>query len=147
MAIMKTDIFSQKGMLATAACIFDKQETNLSGTLSILEAIKRMKERFGTITEIGKFEKIKIEVNSPLKDSIIEKSFLILEPSAIKGDFRTRVLSFVACSPYDSGVKRSVTQATGNKFAIDSVLKNRSTVSAFKEFIKESENFFLINRK
>lgn len=106
-------------------------------------AFKELAEQFKAINEIGRFEKIKIIISKPLKNSSIDKAYLILEPSANKGDFRTRVLSFVAFSPESETVKRSICQATGNKFAIDSVLKNSSTITAFKNFIKDSELFFL----
>lgn len=109
----------------------------------LVAAFKELAEQFKTVNEIGRFEKIKIIVSKPLKDSSIDKAYLILEPSANKGDFRTRVLSFVAFSPESETIKRSVCQATGNKFAIDSVLKNSSTITAFKNFIKDSEMFFL----
>lgn len=109
----------------------------------LVVAFKELAEQFKAINEVGRFEKIKITVSNPLKDSSINKAYLILEPSANKGDFRTRVLSFVAFSPESDTVKRSICQATGNKFAIDSVLKNSSTITAFKNFIKDSELFFL----
>ena len=109
----------------------------------LVSAFKELAEQFKSINEVGRFEKIKITVLKPLKDSSIDKAYLILEPSANKGDFRTRVLSFVAFSPDSETVKRSICQATGNKFAIDSVLKNSSTITAFKNFIKDSELFFL----
>lgn len=108
----------------------------------IQNAFKELAKKFHEITEVGRFEKIKVEIREPLKDSAINKTFLVIEPSANKNDFRTRVLSFVAFNPENENVKRSVAQATGNKFAIDSVLNSSKTVTAFKNFVKESERFF-----
>ena len=70
---------------------------------------------------------------------------MIIEPSAKRNDFRTRVLSFVAYKPDNDKVKRSVAHAIGNNTAIESVLKDSSTVTAFKRFIAESERFFEAN--
>ena len=109
-----------------------------------LQAIfKELAEKFKHTNEIGRFDKIKAEVPKEILNSSINKALIIVEPSANHTDFRTRVLSFVAVSPKNENVKRSVCQAVGNKFAIDSVLKNTSTITAFKNFIKDSERFFI----
>lgn len=109
-----------------------------------LQAIfKELAEKFKQTNEIGRFERIKTEVPKEVLNSSINKAFIIVEPSANQADFRTRVLSFVATSPKNESIKRSVCQAIGNKFAIDSVLKNSSTVTAFKNFIKDSEKAFI----
>ena len=141
---MKTPIISKNNIqsfgLSTKTVSTIKKETKTS---ELVSAFKELAEQFKTVNEIGRFEKIKIMVSKPLKDSSIDEAYLIIEPSANKNDFRTRVLSFVAVSPDSDTVKRSICQATGNKFAIDSVLKNSSTITAFKNFIKDSELFFL----
>lgn len=108
----------------------------------LAKIFKELAEEFKKTIEIGRFDKIKAEISEPLNGSVINKAFIILEPSANKSDFRTRVLSFVAQSPSNENIKRSICQATGNKFAIDSVLKNPSTITAFKNFIRDSEKFF-----
>ena len=127
---------------------FGISPTNLTTTAKTqtnkLQAIfKELAEKFKQTNEIGRFEKIRAEVPKELLNSAINKALIIVEPSANQADFRTRVLSFVAISPKNESVKRSVCQASGNKFAIDSVLKNSSTVTAFKNFIKDSEKSFL----
>ena len=101
-------------------------------------AIKQLKEAFSQIVEIGKFKPIKADISEPLKDSTIKKASIIIEPLANKNDFRTRTISFVAYSP-EAGKIHDVTIANGNKFAIESALKNPKLKTAFKDFIKNAE--------
>lgn len=105
-------------------------------------ALKQLHDKFSEITEIGKFKPIKADIQTPLKDSTIKKASIVIEPLADKNDFRTRTLSFVAYSPYDNEKVHDVTIAIGNKFAIDSALKNTATKTAFRNFIKSAESLF-----
>ena len=126
------------GIQPTAMSTVTKNQTTK------LHAIfKELAERFKQTNEIGRFDKIKADVPREILNSSINKAFIVVEPSANKSDFRTRVLSFVATSPKNENIKRSVCQAVGNKFAIDSVLKNPTTITAFKNFIKDSEKAFI----
>ena len=102
-------------------------------------AIKQLKDAFAQVVEIGKFKPIKADITEPLKDSTIKKASIIIEPLANKNDFRTRTISFVAYSPTEAGKIHDVTIANGNKFAIESALKNPQLKTAFKDFIKNAE--------
>lgn len=122
--------------------ITNSVKTAQNSTIKLMSVFKELANKFKETNEIGRFEKIKAEILEPLKDSTIKKAYVVVEPTANKNDFRTRVLSFISVSPVNENIKYSVCQASGNKFAIDSVLKNPSTISAFKNFIKDSEKYF-----
>ncbi len=102
-------------------------------------ALKQLRDKFSQIVEIGKFKPIKADIQDPLKDSSIKKASIVIEPLADKNDFRTRTISFVAYSPFEEGKVHDVTIANGNKFSIESALKNPQIKTAFKEFIKKAE--------
>ncbi len=102
-------------------------------------ALKQLREKFSQIVEIGKFKPIKADIEEPMKDSAIKKASIVIEPLADKRDFRTRTISFVAYSPFEEGKVHDVTIANGNKFSIESALKNPQIKTAFKEFIKKAE--------
>ena len=112
----------------------------------LIAAFKDVSAQFKSVNEIGHFEKIKVDIMEPMADISIKKARLELCSSANPRDFRTRVLSFIAYSPKNEKVKYSVTQAVGNQFAIDSVLKNPTIVTSFKSFLKDAERFFYTNR-
>lgn len=111
-----------------------------TSTQKIEGAIKDLQMQFRNIVEIGKFQPIKSDIQAPLKDSVIQKAAIVIEPLADKNDFRTRTISFVAYSPFENDEFYEMTIATGNKFAIESALKNPDTKNAFKNFIKCAEN-------
>src|SRR5574344_646500 len=114
----------------------------LSFSQTIDIAIKDFYERFGEITEIGRFRPLKVTVKHPMKNSPIQKAFISVAPSVDKNDFRTRVLSFAAESPVEPEKKYCMTLAIGNKFSIDSALKNPKIKTAFKDFITTAERVF-----
>ena len=111
----------------------------------ISQSVKDLLAKFKHIPEIGRFDKIRVDLNRRISDSSIAKASMVIQPSAKRTDFRTRVLSFVAYNPENDKVKRSIAHAIGNNTAIESVLKDSSTVTAFKRFIAESEHFFSSN--
>ena len=121
----------------------DSPATTITKQGVISQSIKDLLTKFRHIPEIGRFDKIRVDL--PIHDSILAKASMIIEPSAKRNDFRTRVLSFVAYKPDNDKVIRSVAHAIGNNTAIESVLKDSSTVTAFKRFIAESERFFEAN--
>ncbi len=102
-------------------------------------ALKTLRDKFSQIVEIGKFKPIQADIVEPFKDSVIKKASIVIEPLADKKDFRTRTISFVAYSPYETGKVHDMTIANGNKFSIESALKNPKIKTIFKEFIKKAE--------
>lgn len=113
--------------------------TALTYSQKIDAALKQLREQFSQIVEIGKFKPIKADIQDPLKDSAIKKASIVIEPLADKKDFRTRTISFVAYSPFEEGKIHDITIANGNKFSIESALKNPQIKNAFKDFIKKAE--------
>lgn len=109
---------------------------------TIETALKNLLTQFQKINEIGKFQPIIVDLENPVKNSTIKKAKMVIEPTVSTNDYRTRILSFVAESPANEQTKNAMTLATGNKFSIESVLKNPKTKTAFKNFILESEKLF-----
>lgn len=106
------------------------------------EAVKEMLELFKQTNEIGRLEEpLIVRIERPFKDSKISEAKLKIESPKVKDDFRSRVLSMIAESEELNG-GTSVVLANGNKFAIESTLKNPSTTQQFKDFIKEAEKDF-----
>lgn len=131
-----------KTVLTTTQHVIRQQmpKATMTATQKIETALKELLYKFSNIVEIGKFKPIKTDIQNPLKDSVIQKASIVIEPLADKNDFRTRTISFIAYSPFDSDKIHEITIATGNKFAIESALKNTATKAAFKNFIKSAEN-------
>lgn len=113
-----------------------------SGILA--NAIKELVKMFDEITEIGRFDKIRVEIPEPLKNCSINKASIIIEPSANPHDFRTRVMSFIAYSPENPNIKQSTMAIKGIKRDIDNHLGENKTklISDFKAFLKKSEKEF-----
>lgn len=130
-----------KTVLTTTQRVIRQQmpEAAMTATQKIEKALKELQQKFAEIVEIGKFKPIKTDIQNPMKDSVIKKASIVIEPLADKNDFRTRTISFIAYSPFDSDKIHEMTIATGNKFAIESALKNNATKAAFKNFIKSAE--------
>ncbi len=106
-------------------------------------AIGEILSLFQKTNEVGRIDKpIIVSILKPLKDSKISEAKIKIESPKVKSDFRSRVLSFIAESEEFNG-GTSVVIANGNKFAIESTLKNPSTVMEFKKFIKEAEKDFV----
>ncbi len=113
--------------------------TALTASQKLDAALKQLREQFANIVEIGKFKPIKADIQEPFKDSAIKKASIVIEPLADKKDFRTRTISFIAYSPFEDGKIHDMTIANGNKFSIESALKNPQIKAAFKDFIKKAE--------
>lgn len=113
-----------------------------SGVLS--NAVKELAKMFNEVTEIGRFEKIRVEIPEPLKNCSVNKASIIIEPSANPHDFRTRVISFIAYSPDNPNVKNSVMEKKGIKRDIDKLLNEdkAALIADFKAFLKKSEKEF-----
>jgi len=114
--------------------------TNKNNSLPIKNALRDLYQKFLEIPEIGKFKPIKVVVNQPLPGSRINKATIMIEPSVNPQDFRTRVLTFVTHSPLDEKVTHEISPASGNKFSIESTLKNPKTARVFENFINEAED-------
>ena len=114
----------------------------LTQAQKIEAAFKELSQKFNEIPEIGKFKPIKVNITNPLPDSEIKKASIVIEPLADKNDFRTRVLTFVAESPFSKDTIHEISPASGNKFSIDSTLRNPKIKTLFKAFIKSAEKTF-----
>ena len=134
---MKTDFSTVRKTVATTATIFPKTQIQ-----KIEAAFKELQHKFSEIPEIGRFKPVKVNIENPIPGSFIKKSAIVVEPLADKNDFRTRVLTFVAQSPFDKDTTYALSPANGNKFSIDSALKNPRIKTIFKNFIKSAENVF-----
>ncbi len=134
---MKTDFSTVRKTVATTATIFPKTQIQ-----KIEAAFKELQHKFAEIPEIGRFKPVKVNIENPIPGSFIKKSAIVVEPLADKNDFRTRVLTFVAQSPFDKDTTYALSPANGNKFSIDSALKNPRIKTIFKNFIKSAENVF-----
>lgn len=105
-------------------------------------AVKEILLKFQKTNEVGRLENpIVVTILKPFKDSLISEAKLKIESPKVKTDFRSRVLSMIAESEELSG-GTSVVVANGNKFAIESTLKNPTMAEVFRKFIKEAEKDF-----
>ena len=134
---MKTDLSSIRRTVATTSTIFPKTQSQ-----KIEAAFKELQQKFSEIPEIGRFKPVKVNLENPLPNSIIRKASIIVEPLADKNDFRTRVLTFIAQSPFNKESTYELSPANGNKFSIDSTLRNPKIKTIFKNFIKSAEKTF-----
>lgn len=134
---MKTDFSTVRKTVATTSTIFPKTQIQ-----KIEAAFKELQHKFSEIPEIGRFKPVKVNIENPIQGSPIRKAAIVVEPLADKNDFRTRVLTFVAQSPFDKDTTYALSPANGNKFSIDSALKNPRIKTIFKNFIKSAENVF-----
>ena len=136
---MKTDFSTIRKTVATTSQIFPKNQTQ-----KLEAAFKELQQKFSQIPEIGKFKAIKVTLENPIAGSIVKKAAIVVEPLADKNDFRTRVLTFIAQSPFDKDTTYTLSPANGNKFSIDSALRNPKIKTLFKNFIKSAEQTFEI---
>ena len=134
---MKTDLQTIRKTVATTTTFYPKTQTQ-----KIEAAFKELFQKFSQIPEIGRFKPVKVNIENPVPGSYIKKSAIVVEPLADKNDFRTRVLTFVAQSPYNKETTFAISPANGNKFSIDSTLKNPKIKTLFKNFIKMAEQAF-----
>lgn len=107
------------------------------------DAIKTLSKKFSEIPEIGRFKPINVCLIQPIKNSRIQKASIVIEPSVNPTDFRTRVLTFRTNSPIDESITHEISPAIGNKFSIESALKNPKLTKMFETFIKDSEDILL----
>ena len=107
-------------------------------TTQIKEAFKELARQFSQIPEIGKFKAIKVPVVLDELKTKQAKATISIEPSVLPDDFRTRVLTFTLKSNSEKGIVQEMSPASGNKFSIESTLKNPQIVKIFTDFIKEA---------
>ena len=112
---------------------------NKNNITTIKTAFKELSQKFSEIPEIGKFEPIKVDIQTPLVGSKIKKASIVIEPSIKPDDFRTRVLTFITHSPTDDKITHEMSPASGNKFSIESTLKNPKLIRVFENFVKAAE--------
>lgn len=107
-------------------------------TTQIKEAFKELARQFSQIPEIGKFKAIKVPVVLDELKTKQAKATISIEPSVLPDDFRTRVLTFTLKSNSEKGIVQEMSPASGNKFSIESTLKNPQIIKVFTDFIKEA---------
>ena len=107
-------------------------------TTQIKEAFKELARQFIHIPEIGKFKAIKVPVVLDELKAKQAKATISIEPSVLPNDFRTRVLTFTLKSNSEKGIVQEMSPASGNKFSIESTLKNPQIIKIFTDFIKEA---------
>ena len=107
-------------------------------TTQIKEAFKELARQFSQIPEIGKFKAIKVPVVLDELKTKQAKATISIEPSVLPDDFRTRVLTFTLKSNSEKGIVQEMSPASGNKFSIESTLKNPQIIKIFTNFIKEA---------
>ena len=107
-------------------------------TTQIKEAFKELARQFSQIPEIGKFKAIKVPVVLDELKTKQAKATISIEPSVLPDDFRTRVLTFTLKSSSEKGIVQEMSPASGNKFSIESTLKNPQIIKVFTDFIKEA---------
>lgn len=115
-----------------------KTMTNQASS-QIKEAIKELIQKFLQIPEIGKFKPIKVPVAVGNQQA---KATISIEPSILPQDYRTRVLTFTIKKSYPNGAATTIHEmspAIGNKYSIESALKNPKTIKIFEDFIKTIE--------
>lgn len=128
-------VFSLYNPIFTGTDVLNKNNSSI-----IKNAFKELAQKFAEVPEIGKFKPIKVDIQNPVQGSRITKATLVIEPSVKPDDFRTRVLTFIAHSPIDKKFTNEMSPASGNKFSIESTLKNPKLARVFENFIKESED-------
>lgn len=107
-------------------------------TIQIKEAFKELAKQFSQIPEIGKFKAIKVPVVLDELKAKQAKATISIEPSVLPNDFRTRVLTFTLKSNSEKDIVQEMSPASGNKFSIESTLKNPQIIKIFTDFIKEA---------
>lgn len=108
-------------------------------TIQIKNAFKELARQFAQIPEIGKFKPIKVPVALDELKAQQAKANISIEPSVLPHDFRTRVLTFSVKTNSDKGLVHEMSPASGNKFSIESTLKNPKIIKMFMDFIKNIE--------
>ena len=116
------------------------ESTSKNNLSEIKNAIKELTSKFSEITEIGRFEPIKVDIINPLPNSRFKKASMIIQPSVNPEDFRTRVLTFRTYSPKNELITHEMSPASGNKFSIESTLKNPKLAKVFEQFLNSAES-------
>lgn len=109
-------------------------------TNTLTTAFKELFRQFKDRIEIGKFEDIVVQIDDPLKNASVKKSYISVTADA--KDSRLRSLSFIAESPRDNSVITDMTAKTGTKHLIEDSLKQKSTIDEFKAFIQKADKEF-----
>lgn len=109
-------------------------------TNTIANAFKELLRQFKDRIEIGKFEDIVVQIDDPIKNASVRKSYIVVTSDA--KDLRTRALSFLAESPRDNGVVTDMTLTTGTKHIVEEALKKKTTIEEFKAFIQKADKEF-----
>ena len=107
-------------------------------TNQIKEAFKELARQFTNIPEIGKFKAIKVSVALDELKAKQAKASISIEPSVLPDDFRTRVLTFTLKTNSSKDYLQEMSPASGNKFSIESTLKNPQIIKIFTNFLKEA---------
>lgn len=105
-------------------------------TAQIKEAFKELARQFAQVPEIGKFKTIKVPVVLDELKKQQAKATISIEPSVLPHDFRTRVLTFSLKTNSEKDLVHEMSPASGNKFSIESTLKNPKIIKLFTDFIK-----------
>ena len=113
---------------------------NKNNLTTVKNAFKELSQKFAEIPEIGKFKPIKVNLQNPIQGSKIKNATIVIEPSIKPDDYRTRVLTFITKSPIDENITHEMSPASGNKFCIESTLKNPKLIRVLENFIKEAED-------
>lgn len=106
----------------------------------IREALKELANLFNNIPEIGKFKPVSVHIYDPVRFSRVRKATISIGPSIKPDDYRTRVLTFSIKSPNDESILHEVSPASGNKFSIESTLKNPKLLRMFEDFVDSIDN-------
>lgn len=110
--------------------------SQIKNTSLIKDAFKELAKQFAQIPEIGKFKPIKVPVVLDELKAHQAKATISIEPSVLPHDFRTRVLTFSLKTNSDKGLVHEMSPASGNKFSIESTLKNPRIIKIFTDFVK-----------
>lgn len=116
------------------------EATAKNNLVEIKNAIKDLTTKFSEIPEIGRFNPIKVDIVNPLPNSRFKKASMIIQPSINHEDFRTRVLTFRTYSPKNESITHEMSPASGNKFSIESTLKNPKLAKVFEQFLNSAES-------
>lgn len=118
----------------------NKTGRSASKSNPIASAFKELLRQFKDRIEIGKFDDIVVQIDDPLKNASVKKSYISVTSDA--KDLRKRSLSFLAESPRDNSVITDMTAKTGTKHLIEDSLKQKSTIDEFKAFIQKADKEF-----
>lgn len=114
-------------------------QPHVKNLMQIKEAFKELARQFAAIPEIGKFKAIQVPIQLDELANKQAKATISIEPSVLPHDFRTRVLTFSVKTNSDKGIVNEMSPAIGNKFSIESTLKNPKIIKMFTNFLKTIE--------